>query len=91
MVVLEALAAGRPIAASAVGGLADVVTTEVGWLCEPTSEGWSRMLQHALPLAGGPGDQCEGGVARAEYERTYSPERTMRTLLDVYARVSASA
>jgi glycosyltransferase involved in cell wall biosynthesis len=81
-VVAEAFAHGRPIVATAVGPLPSLVTDDVGWTAPPAPEGLAAVLAGVGP------DAARGAAARARYLAAYTPERTMRQLLDVYAEVA---
>ncbi|MEZ5119097.1 MAG: glycosyltransferase [Candidatus Nanopelagicales bacterium] len=51
-IALEALAAGRPVLASDIGGLPEIVTPGHGWLLPPgDTEQWSRSLRSVEPRA----------------------------------------
>ena len=82
MIVLEAMALGRPVLATAVGGLPDVVTPELGVLVD---EGTPVAIGDALvSLASSPDRQRAMGLAaRASYEASY----TVGRMADDYAAV----
>jgi len=72
LVALEGMAAGRPVVASRVGGLAQFVSDEVGWLVDPgDSAALAEVLDHIT---------CDevlqkGRRARETYLDRYSPAR----------------
>lgn len=50
-IAIEALRSGRPVAASAAGGLIDIVTPEVGWLVSIGSvDAWVNFLKSGLSV-----------------------------------------
>lgn len=72
LVALEGMAAGRPVVASRVGGLAQFVSEEVGWLVEPGDPAALAkvlaQITHAEVIA-------KGRRAREVYLERYSPPR----------------
>jgi glycosyltransferase involved in cell wall biosynthesis len=81
MVVREAMAYGRPVVATPVGGLRDAVEDGVtGLLVEPDSlrEAIARLLDDAQLRA------RLGAAARAQARRDWSPETATSALLDAY-------
>ncbi|MGA9146154.1 MAG: glycosyltransferase family 4 protein [Candidatus Nanopelagicales bacterium] len=72
LVALEGMAAGRPVIASQVGGLAQFVNSEVGWLVPPSDPvalaAALRSVSHDVVMA-------KGARARQEYLDKFSPER----------------
>jgi glycosyltransferase involved in cell wall biosynthesis len=49
-IALEALAAGRPVLASDIGGLAEIVSPGSGWLLPPgDTQAWSQRLSAIEP------------------------------------------
>ncbi|GAB2951486.1 glycosyltransferase family 4 protein [Micromonospora polyrhachis] len=86
-VVIEALASGRPVLGTALGGIpylvgADDPASAAGWVvpADPAA------LAAALPTARA-GATTLAPLARARYERTFHPDVVTRQLLDVYAGV----
>jgi glycosyltransferase involved in cell wall biosynthesis len=78
---IEALAHGRPVLATSVGGLAEVVRPEVGWLVGPDA---ASMAAGLIAAARAPDLQGKGWAARAEFEARYVRERQVNLLLGVY-------
>jgi len=82
--ILEALAAGVPVLASAIGGLPELVRDNVnGLLLTPGDRsaweaGARRLLDPAESLRLGSG-------ALASWRATYSPDRGLESLIDAYA------
>ncbi len=89
LVGIEAQAAGRPVVASATGGVGDWLTDGVNGLC--VSPGDARELARALEeLLGDPPRQAAMGAAgRQIVSARYTPERHVQALLDAYARARA--
>jgi glycosyltransferase involved in cell wall biosynthesis len=75
-VVVEAFAHGRPVVATDVGPLPDLVTPERGWVTPVSLLGET--------LAGVRPDAARGAAARAYYLAELTPELAMTRLLDVY-------
>jgi glycosyltransferase involved in cell wall biosynthesis len=84
-VVVEAFARGRPVVATDVGPLPELVTPDVGWLAPPTPDGLAAVLGSVTR------DAARGAAARARYLARYTPERVLRQLMDVYEAVSGNA
>lgn len=83
-IVLEALAAGRPVVATPVGGLPELVDERVGALTPPRPDRLAAALTEVL------GDAAARGVeARRRYERRYTTGRSLDRLLAVYAELAA--
>ncbi|HYY59026.1 MAG TPA: glycosyltransferase family 4 protein [Pyrinomonadaceae bacterium] len=86
--IVEAMAHGLPIIASAVGGIPDVVTDEVGILVPPGDE---AALAEAIVRLAEDAKLRErmGRAARLRYEKLFSPEAVLPLLLDTYRRVAS--
>src|SRR5690606_6856372 len=69
-VVIEALAAGRPVLGTALGGVPYLVG-DAGWVVEPAA----AALAEALPRARA-GAPRRAGAARSRYEATFHPDVT---------------
>jgi glycosyltransferase involved in cell wall biosynthesis len=72
LVALEGMAAGRPVMASRVGGLAQFVSDEVGWLVDPGDRAaWASALQSVTY------DEVlrKGAKARQVYLEKFAPQR----------------
>ena len=80
-VVIEALAAGRPVLGTAMGGIPYLIG-DAGWTVPPTAEA----LAAALPAARA-GAAALSSAARLRYERTFHPDVVTKRLLDVYESV----
>ena len=82
-VILEALAAGRPVLGTALGGIPYLLgsaTAAVGWAVEPDA----AALAAALPVArAGAAAVAPAGPRR--YLTPFHPDVVTRRLLDVYA------
>jgi glycosyltransferase involved in cell wall biosynthesis len=87
-VVIEALANGRPVLGTALGGIAYLVGADspepAGWVV-PADPG---ALAAALPTARD-GAEALSGVARSRYERMFRPEVVTGRLIEVYAELAA--
>jgi len=82
-VVIEALAAGRPVLGTALGGVPYLVG-DAGWVVEPSAAALAEALTRARAQA-----RLRAGAARVRYETTFHPDVTLRALLDVYASVAS--
>lgn len=85
--VVEAMAHGLPVVASAVGGIPDVVTPETGLLFP---EGDGAALSAAMgQLAADRGlRERMGAAGRERYERLFSPRAVLPLMLETYRRVA---
>lgn len=84
---LEALAASKPVVASRVGGLPEVVRHgETGWLVPPEDpQALAEALGDALRYRGQWGDM--GRLGRADVQARFSWRRTAEQLYEVYRRL----
>lgn len=83
-VVVEALASARPVVATDIGGFPEILSSMEGVLVPP---GDADALAGALSRTYAARAEM-GQVARALYERRFSPEVVMRQLLDTYESVA---
>jgi glycosyltransferase involved in cell wall biosynthesis len=87
--IIEAMAHGLPIIASAVGGIPDMISTDIGILIPP---GDNAALAQALQQL--TDDPClrerMGHAAKARYQELFSPEAVLPLLAQTYRRVSYS-
>ena len=85
--IIEAMSHGKPIIATAVGGIPDVVSEEVGILVPPNDV---KALASAMSLLAGDADlrQRMGIAARRKYEQLFTPPVVVPMLLDLYERVT---
>lgn len=77
-VVIEALAAGRPVLGTALGGVPYLVG-DAGWVVPPTVEALAGVLPRAAAEA-----SRRAVAARRRYETTFHPEVVTERLIDVY-------
>lgn len=82
-VVVEALSHGRPVVATALGGLPGIVTPDVGVLVAPDAASLAAGLAH-VPALDSPDVRLR---ARKRYDDLYSPDVVYTQLLEVYADV----
>jgi glycosyltransferase involved in cell wall biosynthesis len=78
LVALEAMSAGRPVIASRIGGLAEVVTEDVGWLVEPGDVRSLTRVLEGITLAE---IKHKGANARRRYEEHFSQDAFRRNWL----------
>jgi glycosyltransferase involved in cell wall biosynthesis len=90
-VILEAMAAGRPVLGTAVGGIPYLVGTDrpaspAGWVVEPDPDA----LAQALPVARAEAASV-APAARDRYLNAFHPDVLTRQLLDVYNQLSVNS
>jgi glycosyltransferase involved in cell wall biosynthesis/protein-tyrosine-phosphatase len=88
MALLEAMALGTPVVATAVGGVPDVVTHRAsGLLVDPGDE--QGLAEGCLELARDPDyARTLGGGARRIVQEAFSHERSGQALVDIYRGVT---
>jgi glycosyltransferase involved in cell wall biosynthesis len=89
LVGIEALAAGRPVVASATGGIEDWLADGVNGISVPPGD--SSALARALnTLLSSPGRQAElGSAGRQMVAARFAPQRYVAALVDAYAAARA--
>ena len=85
-VIIEAMAHEKPIIATAVGGVPDLVTDDVGILVPPDD---SRALAAAMIRMAVDVEMRRrmGVAARRKYEQLFTPAAVLPVLLDLYAGI----
>jgi glycosyltransferase involved in cell wall biosynthesis len=85
--IIEAMAHGLPVIASAVGGIPDLITPETGILVPPGDP--QALADAMLLLASDPELRARmGHAARASYEKLFSPQVVLPTLVSAYQRLA---
>lgn len=84
--VIEAMAHGKPVIATDVGGVADIVTDEVGVL---VPSGDTKALGDAMARLAGNPELCRamGLAARKKYEQLFTSPAVLPVLIDFYEKV----
>ena len=86
--IIEAMAHGKPIIASAVGGIPDMIDSESGILVPPGDT--AALADAMLLLAQNPERRARmGEAARKRYQQLFSPEAVVPLMLETYGRVAA--
>jgi glycosyltransferase involved in cell wall biosynthesis len=90
-ILLEAMAAGRPVVATAIGGVTELIDTDVsGILVQPGDvDAAARALQQLA--ASEPLRHQMGRAARAKIEREHTIEGNIDAHIAVYDRVLAAS
>lgn len=86
---VEALAVGRPLITSGLGGLAELVDRASGWAAGPSVDGLRGALV-AVTTADAASLDARGARARQRFETSFTPEVTTAALLSVYDRAISS-
>jgi glycosyltransferase involved in cell wall biosynthesis len=85
--IIEAMASGKPIIASAVGGIPDMIDAESGILV-PAGD-TDALAAAMLLLAQNPPQRTRmGQAARARYQKLFSPKAVVPLMLETYGRVA---
>lgn len=87
LVLVEAMAAGRPLLVTDQGGLPSVVDATIGTVVEASVRGLAGGL--ASFMAEPERNERLGRQARARYEERYHPHAVTQELLRIYERVLA--
>ena len=84
--IIEAMAHAKPIIATAVGGVPDVVTEDVGLLVSPDD---NKAMADAMARLAADADLRRrlGLAARKKYEQLFTPRAVLPLLTDFYERV----
>ncbi|MEV6487902.1 glycosyltransferase family 4 protein [Actinoplanes sp. NPDC051633] len=85
-VVLEAMAAGRPVLGTAVGGIPYMLGGVAGWAVAPEP----AALAEALPIARAEA-KAVSEAARKRYVDAFAPDLLTRRLVDIYTDLSATS
>ena len=86
--LVEAMSHGLPVMASAVGGVPDFVTPEVGVLVPPGDA--AALADELVILAADPGLRARmGRAARRRYAELFLPDVVLPMLLETYERVAS--
>jgi glycosyltransferase involved in cell wall biosynthesis len=87
--IVEAMAHGKPIIASEVGGVPDMIGDDAGLL---VPAGDVQALSQAMLRLAGDAElrRTMGQAARARYERFFSPAAVLPLILQTYKRVSGN-
>jgi glycosyltransferase involved in cell wall biosynthesis len=85
-VIAEAMAQGKPIVATAVGGIPDMVSEEVGLLVPPNDP---KALGAAMAQLATDAElrKSMGTAARRKYEELFTPAAVVPLLIDFYKHV----
>ncbi|MDY7084069.1 MAG: glycosyltransferase family 4 protein [Actinomycetota bacterium] len=78
-VILEAMAAGRPVLGTAVGGIPYLVGEEAGWVVTPEADALAAALLRARAEAA-----AVAPAARARYQRLFHPDVLTPKLIGIY-------
>jgi glycosyltransferase involved in cell wall biosynthesis len=86
--IIEAMANGKPIIASAVGGIPDMVDSESGILV-PAGDA-PALAEAMLHLAQNPQQRLRmGKAAHDRYQKLFSPKAVVPLMLETYGRIAA--
>lgn len=86
--IVEAMASGKPIIASAVGGIPDMIDPDSGILVPPGDS--AALAEAMILLAENPQRRLSmGRAARDRYRKLFSPKAVVPLMLETYTRVAA--
>ena len=80
-IVLEALAAGRPVVTTRTRKSSSLVDDDVGWRCAVDAAALARTM---ITANAAPGIEELGRAARRRYETTFAPAPVLSALIDAY-------
>jgi glycosyltransferase involved in cell wall biosynthesis len=86
LATIESYARGRPVISTTIGANASVDGNDVGWVCPETTVDdlaatiWRASEDKAVI-------RTRGAAARLLYDRSYRPEATIRSLLQIYSEL----
>ena len=87
-VILEAMAAGRPVVGTAVGGIPYLLGSDdpaaAGWLVEPDPAALAAILPVARSEAA-----TRAAAARDRYLRRFAPQVLTGRLIEIYTKLTA--
>lgn len=83
LVAVEALACGRPLVVTALGGLPSIVDSSCGWVCDATT----ASLASALAEAAAKRSEAHATAARRRYETLFAPSVVLDRLEEIYRGV----
>jgi glycosyltransferase involved in cell wall biosynthesis len=86
--IIEAMAKAKPIIASAVGGIPDMIDSASGILVPPGDE--DALTKAMTLLAQNPAQRVKmGEAARERYLKLFSPEAVVPLMLETYSRLAS--
>lgn len=88
-VAAEAMAFGRPVITSGLGGLGEIVGDACGWITGTDPAVLARAIGEAAASDGVVA--TKGAAGRDRHARLFSPEATTRALIEVYGEAIAGA
>jgi alpha-1,6-mannosyltransferase len=87
LIVLEAMACGRPVVAANSGGLAELIAPGTGILAPPRD---AAAMAQAISAAYAGDIEQMGRSARAHVESSFSWDTVMRSLIACYSQLTAA-
>lgn len=81
-VAAEAIASGRPVITSGLGGLSEIVDDASGWITGTEPAALARAIDEAA--ASDEVVAAKGAAGRDRHARLFSPEATTRALIEIY-------
>jgi glycosyltransferase involved in cell wall biosynthesis len=88
-VAAEAIAFGRPVITSGLGGLGEIVDDASGWITGTDPAALAKAIEGAAASDGAVA--AKGAAGRDRHARLFSPEATTRALIEIYGEAIAEA
>jgi glycosyltransferase involved in cell wall biosynthesis len=88
-VAAEAIAFGRPVITSGLGGLGEIVDDASGWTTGTDPAALAKAIEGAAASDGAVA--AKGAAGRDRHARLFSPEATTRALIEIYGEAIAEA